>query len=148
MPKCLLLTGGAGFIGRLLSLELLTCGHCVRILNNLSEQVHGNVPVSLPPDVELIRDDIRDPETMSAARKGVDGVVHLAAEVGVDQSIYEIARYVGVNDLGPAVLLEQVIRNSVERLVVASFMSVCGKGRYTTENGTPIRSLRRRRRPQ
>jgi dTDP-L-rhamnose 4-epimerase len=143
MPKCLLLTGGAGFIGRHLCLELLMYGHRVRILDNLSEQVHGNVPLSLPPDVELIRGDIRDPETMFGALKGVDGVVHLAAEVGVGQSMYEIARYVGVNDLGTAVLLEQLIRNPVERLVVASSMSVYGEGRYTTENGTPVRSVRR-----
>ena len=60
MPKCLLLTGGAGFIGRHLCLELLMYGHRVRILDNLSEQVHGNTPLSLPPDVEIIRGDIRD----------------------------------------------------------------------------------------
>ena len=143
MPKCLLLTGGAGFIGRHLCYELLTYGHRVRILDNLSEQVHGNNPLSLPPDVELIRGDIRDPGTMATALRGVDGVVHLAAEVGVGQSMYEIARYVGVNDLGTAVLLEQLIRNPIERLVVASSMSVYGEGRYTTEDGTPVRSVRR-----
>jgi dTDP-L-rhamnose 4-epimerase len=143
MPKCLLVTGGAGFIGRHLTLQLLTYGHHVRILDNLSEQVHGSATVSLPPDIELLRGDIRDPETTSAALKGVDGVVHLAAEVGVGQSMYEIARYVGVNDLGTAVLLEQLIRNPVERLVVASSMSVYGEGRYTTEDGTPVRSVRR-----
>lgn len=143
MPKCLLLTGGAGFIGRHLSLELLTHGHRVRILDNLSEQVHGSAPISLPSDIELIRRDIRDPETMSTALKGVDGVIHLAAEVGVGQSMYEIARYVSVNDLGTAVLLEQLIRNPVERLVVASSMSVYGEGRYTMEDGTPVRSVRR-----
>ena len=101
MPKCLLLTGGAGFIGRHLCFELLTYGHHVRILDNLSEQVHGTAPLSIPPDAELIKADIRDAEAMSAALKGVDGVVHLAAEVGVGQSMYEIARYVGVNDLVP-----------------------------------------------
>jgi dTDP-L-rhamnose 4-epimerase len=143
MPKCLLLTGGAGFIGRHLCLELMTFGHRVRILDNLSEQVHGSAPLSLPPDIELIRGDIRDPETMSAALRGVDGVIHLAAEVGVGQSMYEIARYVGVNDLGTAVLLEQLTRDPVERLVVASSMSVYGEGRYTTEDGTQVHSVRR-----
>jgi dTDP-L-rhamnose 4-epimerase len=118
MPKCLLLTGGAGFIGRHLCIELLTYGHRVRILDTLSEQVHANTPLSLLPDVELIRGDIRDPAAMAATLKGVDGVVHLAAEVGVGQSMYEIARYVGVNDLGTAVLLEQLIRNPVERLAL------------------------------
>ncbi len=143
MPKCLLLTGGAGFIGRHLCVELLAYGHRVRILDNISEQVHGGTPLSLPPDVELIRGDVRDPEAMEAALRGIDGVVHLAAEVGVGQSMYEIARYVGVNDLGTAVLLEQLTRNPVERLVVASSMSVYGEGRYTKEDGSPVRSVRR-----
>jgi dTDP-L-rhamnose 4-epimerase len=143
MPKSLLLTGGAGFIGRHLGLELLAYGHRVRILDNLSEQVHGKVPLSLPSDIELVRGDVRDPETVLAALNGVDAIVHLAAEVGVGQSMYDIARYVGVNDLGTAVLLEQLIRNPVERLVVASSMSVYGEGRYTTEDGTPVRSVRR-----
>ena len=83
------------------------------------------------------------PQTMAGALKGVDGVFHLAAEVGVGQSMYEIARYIGVNDLGTAVLLEQLIRNPVERLVVASSMSVYGEGNYTTPDGTPVRSVRR-----
>ena len=71
MPKCLLLTGGAGFIGRHLCYELLTYGHRIRILDSLSEQVHGNNPLSLPPDVELVRGDIRDPGTMAAALRGI-----------------------------------------------------------------------------
>src|SRR3978361_142897 len=143
MPKCLLLTGGAGFIGRHLCYELLTYGHRVRILDNLSEQVHGNNPLSLPPDIELIRGDIRDPGTMATALRGVDGVVHLAAEVGVGQSMYEIARYVGVNNLGTAVLLEQLSRNPIERLVVASSMSVYGEGNYQTPDGTLAQSVQR-----
>ncbi len=143
MPKCLLLTGGAGFIGRHLCRELLIYGHRVRILDTLSEQVHGNTHLSLSPDVELIRGDIRDPKTMLAALTGVDVVVHLAAEVGVGQSMYEIARYVGVNDFGTAVLLEQLIRKPVERLIIASSMSVYGEGRYTTDDGRPVGSVRR-----
>ena len=143
MPKRVLLTGGAGFIGRHLCLELLTYGHRVRILDNLLEQVHGNATLSLPPDIELIRGDIRHPEAVADALKGVDAVIHLAAEVGVGQSMYEIARYVGVNDLGTAVLLEQLVRNPVERLIVASSMSVYGEGRYTTTYGEAVRSVRR-----
>jgi dTDP-L-rhamnose 4-epimerase len=143
MPKTLLLTGGAGFIGSHLCSALLQQGHQVRVIDSLSEQVHGKAAVFLSHDVELIRGDVRDSATLSAALKGVDGVVHLAAEVGVGQSMYEIARYVGVNDLGTAILLEQLIRNPIERLVVASSMSVYGEGRYTTEDGTPVRSVRR-----
>jgi dTDP-L-rhamnose 4-epimerase len=109
MPKCLLLTGGAGFIGRQLCIEHQSTGHRVRPRYS-SEQVHANAPLSLPLDVELIRGDVCDHGTMAAALKGVDSLVHLAAEVGVGQSMYEIARYVGVNDFETAVLLEQLIR--------------------------------------
>jgi dTDP-L-rhamnose 4-epimerase len=143
MSKTFLLTGGAGFIGRHLSLELLAHGHHVRIIDSLSEQVHGDTVTRLPNDVELIRGDVRDAEAVAGALRGVDGVFHLAAEVGVGQSMYEIARYVGVNDLGTAVLLEQIIRHPVQRLVVASSMSVYGEGRYKTPDGQLVRSVRR-----
>lgn len=143
MPKTFLLTGGAGFIGTHLSLELLTQGHRVRIIDSLSEQVHGDVKISVPAEVEMIRGDVRDPNAMANALKGVDGVYHLAAEVGVGQSMYEIARYVSVNDLGTAVLLEQLIRNPVQRLVVASSMSVYGEGRYKTPDGALVRTVKR-----
>ncbi|MFO1024344.1 MAG: NAD-dependent epimerase/dehydratase family protein [Acetobacteraceae bacterium] len=142
MSKTYLLTGGAGFIGRHLSNELLAHGHHVRVLDNLLEQVHGPSPLGLPPEIELIRGDIRDPEAVSAALHGVDGVFHLAAEVGVGQSMYEIARYVGVNDLGTAVLMEQLIARPVERLVIASSMSVYGEGRYVTPDGRPAAGRR------
>ncbi|HEY0183034.1 MAG TPA: NAD-dependent epimerase/dehydratase family protein [Rhodopila sp.] len=143
MPRTYLLTGGAGFIGSYLCRDLLTQGHQVRIIDNLSEQVHGTTDVYLPNDVELVHADVRDGQAVATALKGVDGVFHLAAEVGVGQSMYEIARYVGVNDLGTAVLLEQLSRNPVERLVVASSMSVYGEGRYRTPDGTPVPAVRR-----
>jgi dTDP-L-rhamnose 4-epimerase len=143
MSKTFLLTGGAGFIGIHLSLELLAHGHHVRIIDSLSEQVHGDTSTRLPNDVELIRGDVRDALAVAGALRGVDGVFHLAAEVGVGQSMYEIARYVGVNDLGTAVLLEQIIRHPVQRLVVASSMSIYGEGRYRTSDGHLVRSVRR-----
>src|ERR1700712_3321495 len=143
MPKTLLVTGGAGFIGTHLCGQLLKQGHRVRVIDSLSEQVHGDTGPSLPNDVELIHGDVRDPEAVALALKGVDGVFHLAAEVGVGQSMYEIARYVGVNDLGTAVLLEQLIHNPVQRLVVASSMSVYGEGSYKTPDGTLIHNVRR-----
>jgi dTDP-L-rhamnose 4-epimerase len=143
MTKTFLLTGGAGFIGTYLCQELLTQGHHVRIIDSLSEQVHGNTGTCLPADVELVRADVRDAQAVASALKGVDGVFHLAAEVGVGQSMYEIARYVGVNNLGTAVLLEQLSRNPIERLVVASSMSVYGEGNYQTPDGTLAQSVQR-----
>ncbi len=143
MSCTFLLTGGAGFIGTHLCLELLAKGHRVRVIDNLSDQVHGDTQIKLPEDVELIQADIRDAQAVIVALQGVDGVFHLAAEVGVGQSMYEIARYVGVNDLGTAVLLEQLIRHPVARVVVASSMSVYGEGRYRAPDGRLVPSVRR-----
>src|ERR1700712_5745239 len=139
----ILVTGGCGFIGRHVTEELLEHGYEVRILDALIDQVHGDAEATVPEAAEVVRGDVRDKAVVEQALDGVEGVVHLAAEVGVGQSMYEIARYVGVNDLGTAVLLEQLIRKPVERLVVASSMSVYGEGRYTTTDGTPVRSVRR-----
>jgi dTDP-L-rhamnose 4-epimerase len=126
-----LITGGAGFIGSHLTDLLLSHGYEVRILDSLLPQVHGEDavrPAWLAPDAELVRGDVRDPAAVRRAVMGVDGVVHLAAAVGVGQSMYRIADYAGVNDLGTAVLLEALIARPVGRLVVASSMSVYGEG--------------------
>ena len=103
MHKKILITGGAGFIGSHLADELLENGYEVRVLDNLSEQVHGkncSRPEYLNPDVELIVGDVRDPRKVAQALKGVDGVYHYAAMVGVGQSMYEIKNYTDVNNLG------------------------------------------------
>ena len=86
----------------------------------LVEQVHGSAAANLPPDVELVRGDVRDPETVARVLPGCDGVFHLAAEVGVGQKTNQTVRYTAVNDLGTAVLLEQLSRRPLQRLVVAS----------------------------
>lgn len=130
----ILITGGAGFIGRHVASALLNRGYRVIALDALIEQVHGSAVV-LPPDVELVRGDVRDGETVRKALHQVDGVVHLAAEVGVGQSMYALKRYVSVNDVGTAVLLQQLPRSSVKRFVVASSMSVYGEGRYRDVDG-------------
>lgn len=143
MPSRFLLTGGAGFIGRALCKELLAAGHHVRTLDSLIPQVHGDCVPSLPPEVELLRGDIRDADLLDQALFGVDGVFHLAAEVGVGQSMYEIARYVGGNDLGTAVLLERLAAKPVCRLVVASSMSVYGEGVYRDDAGCRHENIRR-----
>jgi dTDP-L-rhamnose 4-epimerase len=141
-----LITGGCGFIGRHVAQELSAHGYRVRILDNLLEQVHGEEDVTLLPGAELIKADIRDSTAVGEALDGVDAVVHLAAEVGVGQSMYEIARYVGVNDLGTAVLLEAMIGRPLQRIVVASSMSVYGEGSYATPAGDRLDSVRRRSR--
>lgn len=143
MERLYLITGGAGFIGRHLCRELLSQGHRVRVIDKLIDQVHGADAPSLPPGVQFIHADIRDADAVERSLAGVDGVFHLAAEVGVGQSMYEIARYVGVNDLGTAVLLEALARKPVARLVVASSMSVYGEGAYRTPDGERALQVRR-----
>lgn len=139
MPRALV-TGGAGFIGSHLADLLLARGWAVRALDNLSPQVHGDGgrPAYLDPAVELVRGDVRDPEAVGRALVGVDAVVHLAAAVGVGQSMYEIAAYTGINDLGTAVLLEAMTARPVGRLVVASSMSVYGEGLARDPQGRPV----------
>jgi dTDP-L-rhamnose 4-epimerase len=135
----ILITGGAGFIGSHLADELLARGHKVRALDNLAAQVHGpnaSRPSYLDPDVELVVGDVRDAEAVRRALDGVDAVYHLAAAVGVGQSMYEIEHYTDVNNRGTAVLLEALSRDPVERLVVASSMSLYGEGLYRDAEGT------------
>jgi dTDP-L-rhamnose 4-epimerase len=138
MARQILITGGAGFIGSHLADLLLARGHRVRILDNLSAEVHGpdaEPPVYLNPDAELVRGDVRDPEAVGRALRGVDAVFHLAALVGVGQSMDAVARYTATNDVGTAVLLEGFTRHPVERLVLASSMSLYGEGLYRTGRG-------------
>ena len=142
--KQILITGGCGFIGRHVTEELLEHGYAVRVLDSLIDQVHGDAAAAIPRGVELIRADVRDKAAVGEALRGIDGVIHLAAEVGVGQSMYEIARYVGGNDLGTAVLLEAMIDTPVSRIVVASSMSVYGEGLYQASDGSSVGSVRRR----
>ena len=135
----ILITGGAGFIGSHVADELLHHGHRVRALDNLSPQVHGadaTRPAYLDRDVELVRGDVRDPDAVRRALDGIDAVYHFAAAVGVGQSMYEVDHYTSVNNRGTAVLLEAIIDHPVERLVVASSMSLYGEGLYRGADGT------------
>ncbi|HWE94112.1 MAG TPA: NAD-dependent epimerase/dehydratase family protein [Tepidisphaeraceae bacterium] len=141
MKRRVLITGGAGFIGSHLADELLRNNYQVRVLDNLSPQVHGECarrPEYLAEDVELIRGDVRDAVAMRNALRGADAVYHFAAAVGVGQSMYEVERYTAVNNLGTAVLLEALIERPVERLVVASSMSVYGEGLYRDSDGAVV----------
>jgi dTDP-L-rhamnose 4-epimerase len=136
-----LITGGAGFLGSHLADELLAAGHEVRALDSLVDQVHGGArPDYLAPEVELQVGDVRDADAVARALEGCEAVVHFAARVGVGQSMYDIAEYTSVNELGTAVLLEALARRRPERLVVASSMSVYGEGLY--EGGVEIERTR------
>jgi dTDP-L-rhamnose 4-epimerase len=143
----ILITGGAGFIGSHLADHLLERGHHVRALDVLAPQVHGTDerrPEYLDPEVELVVGDVRDGAAVRRALRGVDAVVHLAAAVGVGQSMYEVERYVAVNDLGTAALLQALIERPVERLVVASSMSLYGEGLYRDARGRLVTGDRTR----
>jgi dTDP-L-rhamnose 4-epimerase len=133
MNKTILITGGAGFIGSHLADELLESGYHVRVLDNLTEQVHGKNckrPDYLDARVELIKGDVRDAQAVRKALDGVHAVYHYAAMVGVGQSMYEVKEYTDVNNIGTATLLEALIENPVEKLIVASSMSIYGEGLY------------------
>jgi dTDP-L-rhamnose 4-epimerase len=146
MSETILVTGGAGFIGSHLADELLNSGYRVRVLDNLSAQVHGNSaerPEYLSGDVELIKGDVREPATVERALKGVYGIFHFAAMVGVGQSMYQIADYTAVNNGGTAVLLQALVDQPVEKLIVASSMSLYGEGLYRTREGELVAGTER-----
>ena len=127
-----LVTGGAGFIGSHLVDRLLAGGHEVRILDSLDPQVHDGVPAYLSREAELVVGDVRDRAAVARCLQDADALVHLAAAVGVAQSMYEIERYTSVNAVGAAVVLEEAIeaRGRLVKLVVASSMSIYGEGLY------------------
>lgn len=146
MPKRVLITGGAGFIGSHVADELLQHGYAVRALDSLSPQVHGpnpQRPAYLDPEVELVVGDVRDREVVRRALRDVDAVLHLAAKVGVGQSMYQIADYTAVNNLATAVLLEEIVDRRTGRLVVASSMSIYGEGLYHDRHGRPVAGTER-----
>src|SRR5437870_3295705 len=103
MQKTILITGGAGLIGSNLANELINYGYRVRVLDNLCPQVHGVTrkrPAYLNPEVELQVGDVRDPAAVNLALQGIDAVYHFVAIVGVGQSMYQIADYTSVNNVG------------------------------------------------
>ena len=130
--ECVLITGGAGFIGSHLGDELLRSGYRVRSLDSLVEQVHGDAqrPAYLAEEIELVSGDLRDPDAVRRALDGVDSVVHLAARVGVGQSMYQLVEYAAANTSGTAVLLEALLEHPVRKVLVASSMSIYGEGAY------------------
>jgi len=131
--KKVLITGGAGFVGSHTGDALLEAGHEVRIFDNLTSQVHRPGLFSyIPRGAELVLGDMRNLAQVTKAVQEMDVIFHLAAAVGVGQSMYQIADYTATNNLGTANLLQAIIdtRSEPEKIVVASSMSIYGEGKY------------------
>jgi len=123
-----LLTGGAGFIGRHVLHALIARGHAVRVLDSLRPDVHGEGATKSIEGAELMVADVRDAAAIDAALRGVDAVVHLAAKVGLGVAVGDMPDYASSNDAGTAELLAGMARADVGRLTLASSMVVYGEG--------------------
>jgi len=148
MTEKILVTGGAGFIGSFLVDALVERGHDVRVYDALVPQVHGpaqDIPDYANPGAHFVQGDVRDRDALARTLEGVDVVYHLAAAVGVGQSMYQIQYYTEANTLGGAVLLDLLAntRHNVRKMIVASSMSIYGEGKYTcSEHGAVYPKLR------
>jgi len=129
-------------VGSHLADALIKKGHRVKTLDCLDPQVHPGrkKPAYLNPKVQLQVGDVRSAGDVHRALSGVDAVFHLAAAVGVGQSMYRINHYVDCNSRGAAVLLEEIARSrkKPKRLVVASSMSIYGEGAYRCGRCGPV----------
>ncbi|HUM50261.1 MAG TPA: NAD-dependent epimerase/dehydratase family protein, partial [Chitinophagales bacterium] len=140
--KNILITGGAGFIGSNLSLRLIENDYSVTILDNLHPQIHGANPTETSPlyqsikdKVRFIKGDVTNKIDWQKALENQDIVVHLAAETGTGQSMYEIERYTNVNVLGTSILLDYLTnqKHHIQKVIVASSRAVYGEGRYFSQ---------------
>ena len=151
--KNILITGGAGFIGSNLALKLRSKGYNITILDNLSEQIHGKNPEKSSPlyktvhnKVEFIKGSVTNINDWKRALKGQDAIVHLAAETGTGQSMYNIRKYSDVNIGGTALMLDLLTnsKHSVEKLIIASSRAIYGEGKYMCkDHGIVYPSARR-----
>lgn len=145
-----LITGGAGFIGTHTADALVRSGRRVRVLDLLDPQIHGpgaQFPAWMPPQVECLYGDVRDPEAVARALDGVDAVLHFASLTGVGQSMYDIRSYVDTNVLGTATLLETIQRTrpQLRRLVLSSSRAIYGEGPYACAEHGPVEPAARDR---
>jgi dTDP-L-rhamnose 4-epimerase len=135
----ILVTGGAGFIGSHLVDKLTEEGHEVRVFDNLEPQVHGveqKIPEYLNKNAEFVRGNVYNKEEVKKALEDIEVIFHQAAAVGVGQSMYQIEKYVKVNTIATAQLLDILVNDEhdVKKLIVASSMSVYGEGAYECDN--------------
>ena len=142
MKKNILITGGAGFIGSNLALKLIAKGHNITVLDNLSNQIHGDDAENTSPlyrsiadKVNFINGTVTSAADLKNAIENQDVIVHLAAETGTGQSMYQIEHYVNVNIGGTALLLDILTntKHSVKKIVIASSRSIYGEGKYLSE---------------
>jgi dTDP-L-rhamnose 4-epimerase len=140
MSNKILVTGGAGFIGSHIVDQLIHDGHEVRILDNLEKQVHKSKPEYINTQADFVKGDIRKYSDLHAGLEDIEIIFHEAAMVGVGQSMYQVNKYVDVNTLGTAKLLDYLIKkeNSVKKLVIASSMSIYGEGAYHCEDHNAV----------
>ena len=139
--KNILITGGAGFIGSNLTRKLVVRGFKITILDNLSKQIHGDnqnstLYKSIKDIVNFIKGDVCSKSDWQKAIIGQDAVIHLAAETGTAQSMYEISRYNEVNILGTSHLLDVLsnCNHNIKKIIIASSRSIYGEGKYICEN--------------
>ncbi len=135
MKKNVLITGGAGFIGSNLAIALAIKGYNITVLDSLSEQIHGensSLYESIKDKVTFIKGDVRNKADWENALNGQQIVVHLAAETGTGQSMYEVQKYVDVNINGTALLLDHLVNehHNVEKVIIASSRAIYGEGKY------------------
>lgn len=133
--KNILITGGAGFIGSNLCLKLVDKGYKVTVLDNLSEQIHGvnsDLLKTIIEKIDFIKGDVRNKEDWEKALKNQNIVVHLAAETGTGQSMYEIQKYVDVNVNGTSILLDYLVNeeHDIKKIIIASSRAIYGEGKY------------------
>lgn len=135
----ILITGGAGFIGSNVALKLIAKGYNVTVLDTLSEQIHGDNPeetsplyLSIKDKVRFIKGSVTSREDWMKALEGQEAIVHLAAETGTGQSMYEIEKYVQTNIGGTALLLDILTntKHNVKRVIVAESRAIYGEGKY------------------
>ena len=139
MGKNILITGGAGFIGSNIALKLLNKGYRVTVLDNLSPQIHGDDPKNTSPlynsicgKVNFIKGSVTNRADWLQALHGVEAIIHLAAETGTGQSMYEIKKYTDVNIGGTALMLDILTNTThqVKKVIVAASRAIYGEGRY------------------